>query len=152
MVPLPCLARQESNTTNNGPDQILDYTFFIHIVSSLYCQYHGYRTDNQDKSHNTYKHQRSIHSFRSKWKTLKHFIWVRPSIRRKTNSTIRNQESTKCKGITHEEIPHHYLSILYVKGTLTSTPGFGGRCCCSCCHVKVKFRTQKYWLELKKGA
>src|SRR5690349_17049432 len=100
----------------------------------MYSQHHGYRTDDQDECHYAHESQGKIGMARSR-KCIEHYVWIRPEILAETYRSIRDQECTKCKRITHQEIPHHQFSILKVEGAFTSTPPFCLMRCCCCRHV-----------------
>jgi hypothetical protein len=73
-----------------------------------------------------------------KWECIENMVWVGPVILAESDGPVRDQERSESEGVTHQEIPHHQLSVLDIEGTFTSTPPFGFHVCClGCSHVDL---------------
>src|ERR1700741_3788147 len=137
VMPLPCLATKESQTSHDGPCQPFHHSIFISFMSCMYRQYHGNGTDDQNKCHDTHKCQRKV-LMPGAGKSIKHHIRIGPKILAETDGAIRYQECAKRKCITHQKIPHHQFTILQVERAFTAAPPFGLMCCCCCRHNYIK--------------
>ena len=71
-------------------------------------------------------------------KCIEYKTWTRPIVLTKPYCPIRDQKCTKCKGVTHQEIPHHQLAVFNIERTLSTAPPF---CLmltnCRRCHVNA---------------
>src|SRR5678816_2361832 len=131
VMPFPCLARQECDAAYNRPAKPFDNTFFIAFMSCMHGQYHRNRADDENKSHYTHKSQGQISVTRT-GKRIEYYVRIGPEILTKADASIRYKESAECKGITHQEVPHHQFAIFQVKWAFASTPPFW-LLRCSCC-------------------
>src|SRR5436190_3749428 len=100
MRPLPCLATQERKSAQNGQDHIFLNAFPVHLMAFVYRQYHGNRTEDEDKGHQTHKGKRQVR-MAGQWKCIKDMVWIGPAIYTETDSSITDQECSKGEGITH---------------------------------------------------
>src|SRR6476661_5470304 len=138
VMPFPCLATKKGQPSHNSPCDPFHHSFPFSIMTGMHSQHHCDRTDDQYESHYTHKCQRQV-PMTGPGKGIEHGVRIGPEILAETNRPIRDQECTKCKSITHQEIPHHQFSIFQVEGTFSSIPQFCLMCCCSCRDVVIYF-------------
>ena len=100
VMPLPGLTAKERQTTYDGPGQPFHYPCFITFVTGMNGQYHGHRTDDQDKGHHTHESKRQIGMTGTR-KCIKYHVGIRPEVLGKADRPIGDEESAESKGITH---------------------------------------------------
>src|SRR5690242_10790968 len=111
VMPFPGLATKESESANNRPEYPFHNTAPVTFMTSMYCQHHGNRADDEDKGHKTHESQGKILVPGTR-ESIEDRVRIRPEILAETDTTVRDQECTECKGIAHQEIPHHQFTIL----------------------------------------
>src|SRR4051812_40991209 len=100
MGPLPCLATKECKSAQNGQDHKFFYALAVHLMPLVYCKYHRYRTEDENKCHQAHKCQWKI-GMAGKRKCIEYMVGIRPVIYAETDGAIADQESAKCERIAH---------------------------------------------------
>src|SRR5690606_19514944 len=93
-------------------------------MTSLNSQHHRYRTHDEDKSHDPYKHQ-WVAVVRYKRDRLEHLVWIHPRHVGKALRAIVDQKRRKRKRIGRQEKPHHDFAVLHVERRSTTVPSPG---------------------------
>src|SRR6476661_2310687 len=137
VMPFPCLATKEGQSTNDGPCQPFDHTFLVIVMTCMHRQHHGNGADDQNKGHHTHEGKWQV-GMPCSGECIEHYVRVCPDVLRKADGAIRDQECSKCEGITHQEVPHHQLAILYIEWAFTSIPPICFCCRSSCCHIQFQ--------------
>src|SRR5689334_23146877 len=123
VMPFPRLATQKCKASDNRPRKPFHNPFPISMMTLVHGQHHRYRTHDQNKCHQTHEGKREV-GLASTRKCIEYKTWARPVILAKTYCTIRDQECTESKGVTHQKIPHHQFAIFNIERAFAPAPPF----------------------------
>src|SRR5690606_29905963 len=87
VMPFPCLATEERDTTNDRPDQPFDHTFLVAFVTSMHSQHHGNGAKDEDEGHHTHECERKI-GVASPGKCIENRVGVGPVVLAEPNGSV----------------------------------------------------------------